>query len=205
MFTRVENGAEVELTIVDKPVNGARELADGAFRVENGAEIEIWSNTKLLDLILNTTTTGSAESPGEWGNKTVFTALNDNGAITYATEGTWDNPTITLDYHGFCYFFTNDGELRTTNAGTLYAYGVKADGTEEVVNAVTVNTFDEGGALSYSYTFTGGAYTKIGFRIVWANWNISNDPSYSIEISNILIDNQKYITDPADDYDRGDT
>lgn len=206
MFTRLENGAEVELTIVDKPVNGAREQADGVFRVENGAEVEVWSNMKSLDLIEKTVRTGYVESPDEWGDATNMGTLNDGGQITYAAEGDFYDPTFSCTYKGWFFYTAADGG-RFSSVGTLCAYGVKADGTLEVVELASgINTSDPQEAPTASYSFTGGAYKKIGFRFNWSNWNVSaeSSPIYAFEISNILIDGQKYITDPADDFDYGD-
>lgn len=205
MFTKYEKGAEVEIDVVKRYESGAEVDADAVYKVVSGAEEEVWANTKLLDRIEKTTTTGKVVSPGAWGNKTTMTSLNDSGYVTYADEGTWYNPTIEMDYHGFMFYYTTSGEFRTASAGTLYAYGVRSDGTVETVGEIAVNTFDEGTAQAFSYTFTGGNYTKVGFRFTWQNWNVTNSPSYALELSNILIDGQKYITDSADDYNYGDT
>lgn len=207
MFTRKENGAEVEITIVDKPINGAREDADGVYRVENGAETEVWANTKRLDLIEKTVSTGSVSSPDAWGGSTSMTSLNDGGVVTYAADGDFYDPTFSCSYGGWFFYEASDGG-RFAAAGDLYAYGVKADGTvESVLIASGINTTGAAGTPSVSYTFTGGAYKKIGFRFDWNNWNVpaASIPIYSFSISDILIDNQKYITDSADDFDYGDT
>ena len=198
MFTRYKSGAEQEMDVVAYVKSGAEQEAEAVYKVKNGAEEEVWSNTKLLDLVSRTTTTGKVTSPAKWGGVTVLTALNDSGLVRYAASGEWHNPTITLDYHGFFYRILSSG-IQTNYAGTLYAYGMKANGMTEVQKATTINTYSAGTAQPFSYTFTGGDYVQVGFQIAWSNWNVA-DGDYAVEISNILIDGQKYITDPNDDY-----
>ena len=202
MFTRLENGAEVEMEVVTRIESGAEVEAEAGYAVKNGAEEEVWGSLKKLDLLNRTLINGSVTSPSEWGGNTNISPNNGGGLVVYTRKGSWYNPTVEFEFDGLYAYENSSGSILTASAGNLYAYGVRADGTVDKKGGVTVNTYDSG-AQTFSQTFTAGDYVEVGFQFTSATYgSVATDKfrMQHVNIRNILIDGQKYITDSADDY-----
>jgi hypothetical protein len=140
--------------------------------------------------------------------------MHDDGSLVYLTEqGSWNNPTIKFDYWGYCYYrYVGSGYDHFLNIGDLYAYGIKSDGTVDKVlidENVQTQGSDISRMLSISYTFTGGDYQRVGFRIEFSDHSDilteidAYDINYHFAIKSILINNRKYITDASEDLEQG--
>jgi hypothetical protein len=179
----------------------------------NGAWQEVWSNVKLMKLLGESLTNVHVSSPTAWGEKTNIQTMHDNGQIIYTASVSCNNPTISFDYWGYVYYYAKrDGYDRFLPVGSLYAYGIKSDGkSEQVLLHENINTYGiaSNEMLSKSYTFTNGDYQQIGFKVQFINQeeyltaDNATDIIYHFAIKNFKIDNQKYITDVADDFSQG--
>lgn len=47
MFTRLENDVEVDITVVEKNVDGVTEEASGVYKYEDGVEVQVWGGSSL--------------------------------------------------------------------------------------------------------------------------------------------------------------
>ena len=203
MFTRLENGAEVEMEVVTFVENGAEVEAEGVGAVKDGAEEEVWASLKKLDLINSTMASGSVTSPSAWGEETNISPNNGGGLVAYTTKGNWNNPTVEFEFDGFYAYENSSGNILTASAGHLYAYGVRSDGTVDKIGGVTVDTYDSGEAQTFSQTFSAGDYVEVGFQFTSATYGSIDADKFRMQhvnIRNILIDGVKYITDSADDF-----
>lgn len=195
-FNIKKDGAYQEPEAVKKKPDTAWIEAEFARRKIDGAFQDVWTNALKFALIANTITTGEGSFSSEWEQGAKFvTTKNDGGTATLATEGLFNNPTLSFVYEGCCY------SSSTIPSGSILAYGVKTDGTEEAVEIVgSVNT-DTTGKQQATYTFTGGNYTKIGFRFRYDNWNITqSSPFYYAYIQEVTIDGKKCVFNPDDNF-----
>lgn len=197
VFNIKKDGAYQEPEAVKKKPGTAWEEAEFARRIIDGAWQDVWVNELVLDMIAKTITTGEGGFSSEWENGATFiTVKNDGGYATFATDGVYSNPTLSFLYEGSCY--TGSAEVPS---GTIYAYGVKADGTEDVVEVVSDVNTDATGKQQATYTFTGGAYTRVGFRFQYANWGLTQGaPYYYVNINTVTIDGKKCVFDPNDTF-----
>lgn len=190
--TPIVNGARQELPYLESPlVDGARRDIESVEKLIDGAWQEVWSSALVLDMIANTLSTGAGsggdfESGFKW-----LTTKGDGGSVTYAVEGDFNNPTISFLYEIWC-----DVNGVYASGGDVYAYGVKADGTVEEISIVSSKAETLTQAF---YTFTGGAYTKIGFRYRGSNWGTSTNAMWA-NICNFTIDGKKCVFNPDDNF-----
>lgn len=209
MLSKPVNGAWQEIESVNKPVNGAWQECEVVNKPVNGAWQEVWSNVKLMKLLGENIANIHTLAAETWGETSDIWVMHTDGYIIYTASGVWNNPTIIFDYWGYCYYY--HGWDYFIDVGSVYAYGIKMDGRyEEVLLHENINTKGiDSTPLSASYTFTNGDYQQIGFKVKFTNHeeyltaNNASDINYHFAIKNIKIDNQKYITDAAEDLEQG--
>ncbi len=192
MFTKYENGAEVEIEEVNRFESGAEVEADGVYAVKNGAEEQVWTAVIEMKELENTTKVASmGPAVGGDGREywAIFATANEGGYVTYYIEGDFLNPTISFDWDG-CYWGTrSDGVQQYAPAGSIEIY--LGGNTTQYISAVSglgnIYGSDYG---SYSYQAV-GPYTRIGFRVNLNNWGLSDPILYWIDISNIFINGEE--------------
>lgn len=178
---------------VKKYEAGAWKDAEAVHRYKDGAWQEVWSAELVFRLIANTITTGGGGGSSWEAGYTFLTTETDGGTATFAVEKEFTNPTLSFVYELFCNY---DGNM--VPGGSIYAYGVKSDGTEDVVEVVSSKLAET--EESATYTFTGGAYSKVGFRFKYANWGDISPVTYVGTVSQVMIDGKKCRFDPADNF-----
>lgn len=195
VFDIKKDGAYQEPEAVKRKEDGAWVEAEAAKRKVDGAWQEVWTAGLVLDLITNTITTGGGGGGSyTWEDGYTFlTTQTDGGAATFVVEKEFYNPVLSFVYELFCSY--ND---QMVPGGTIYAYGVKADGTEDVVKIVDSELAEEPTAATY--TFTGGAYSKVGLRFEYANWGDISPVTYVGEVYQVTIDGKKCTFDPDDGF-----
>lgn len=193
MLNIKKDGAYQDPEAVRRKEDGAWVEAEAVKRKEDGAWQEVWTGELVLDIIASTITTGTGGGSSWEGGYTFITTRTDGGAATFAVEKEFYNPTLFLLYELFCSY---NGTM--VPGGSIYAYGVKADGTEEVVKIVDNKLTESQQAASY--TFTGGAYSKVGLRFEYANWGDISPVTYVGVVSQVTIDGKKCTFDPDDSF-----
>lgn len=192
-FNIKKDGAYQEPEAVKKKPDTAWIEAEFARRKIDGAWQEVWSAELVLRLTANTITTGGGGGSSWEAGYTFLTTETDGGAATFAVEKEFTNPTLSFVYELFCNY---DGNM--VPGGSIYAYGVKSDGLEDVVEVVSSKLAET--EESATYTFTGGAYSKVGFRFKYANWGDISPVTYVGTVSQVMIDGKKCRFDPADNF-----
>ena len=185
MFRRLENGAEVEMSIVEKPINGAVEQANGVYAVKNGAEEDVWANARILTLLSNSVTYGicNVSEDGltfdffkhmDYWDGAFFGSMSGAGTIVLYLDGQWTNPKIEFDWSGgFTRSNSEDssGSWFGASAGSISLYHRNASGTTNTTEVVPtigwVGTSTEGiekDSGSYSGTLN-GTFNRLGLSI----------------------------------------
>ena len=192
MFTKYENGAEVEISEVNRFASGAEQEADGVYAVKNGAEEQVWTAILKMKELVNTFTkasgsyaTGGGYDGDQW---CVFSLEPDGGYATWYLEGEFNNPTISFNWDGVYWGTRSDGVQQYASAGSISIYARRTSGEEVYPSAVGSlgNTYgnDEG---EFSTRLT-GSYDRIGFTVKFHNWGLNEPVMYWVDIYNILID-----------------
>ena len=165
MFTKFANGAEQEIEEVYRYELGAEVEAEAAYRVINGAEEEIWSSLKFTGS-KHTTTTGFGGLSSD--DSLFYFAEQDGGYVEVWAEGEFVNPTVTASIDGYCYVFDQNRYISTGQ------FSFFADSTYST--AESVNTQEP---ITKTHTFS-GAFSKVGFRINFSNWQVNSSSTFSL-------------------------
>ena len=193
MFTKYENGAEVEIEEVNRFESGAEVEADGVYTVKSGAEEQVWTAVIKMKELENTTTVFSAGTSTNGNDDTkywsIFADTHGSGHITYYIEGDFTNPVISFDWDG-CYYGTrSDGVQQYASAGSIDIYlGGNADQYIDGVSGLGNIYGSDYGSFSYQAV---GRYSRIGFRVEPTNWGLNEPCMYWINIFNIFVNGEE--------------
>lgn len=198
MFTKYENGAEVEITEVyryDKSLDAEVE-AEAVYKYDAniGAEVEVWSNTKSMysywkSDLYDWDVDVSENNGVTYSKYTMYKGTASSADYLYIlVDGEFENPTISFDFFGGLY---NGYGYR--NGGSITAVGITASGTE--TRSTPSQAVGESGDFSGgSVTATlSGTFKSVGIRFAMVAVS-GNDSAYTeLQLSNIVIDDKKYI------------
>lgn len=193
MFTRLENGAEVEMEVVTRIESGAEVEADAVYVIKNGAEEEVWANAKRMSVYSKGYGVDYLTSQSEWGRDSYVgfdVSSTDSKTIIFSASKALSKPTtVTFDLYGYNYDADNDEELG------FVRLSVRKNGSENNSKYfyVYANT-----TTNCEYTYSHAECDEV--RISLNGHTLDCGGTTEIGIRKILIDGQKYITDPLDDF-----
>lgn len=192
-FMIPKNGAFQEPEDVKRKQDGAWVEAESAKRIIDGAWTEVWSNAFKMQLIELTIDNGSG---GTGSDDWTYLAgqASSGGYAILAAEGDFYNPAISFLYE---MWFYHSGVSQYITGGDLYAYGVRAGGT---VDEVLLASSATQAPTQATHTFTGGSYTKVGFKYKAIGSNPSISGTVYAGINDFTIDGKKCEFDPADNF-----
>ena len=145
MFTKYENGAEVEIEEVYRYENGAEVEAEAVYKYVDGAEEEVWYSAYKMEETKNTFTNGVLEVAGDYLDyyKVMYSdggSISGSGLIKFVTEGEWTNPTVKFNWEGgFVHWNSSFTNHIREKAGTIsVTYTLSSGSSYEI--PVTVGT-----------------------------------------------------------------
>lgn len=194
MFTRLENGAEVEMEVVTYVESGAEKEADAVFAVKNGAEEEVWSNIIYMNVTYDTV---SGESFRVYKDSVTLSAPFSTGYLRVTADGTFVNPTITYSYSGGMYYYDDTGSYDKV-AGRIRAFAETANGDKTRGTRYNIGSTSGFTSGTVTETFT-GTFKTIGIEFYSIKCGLSEFSGNSfMTCSSIRVDGKKYAVDPAD-------
>lgn len=200
--TPIVDGARQELPHLASPViDGARQEVAGVEKLVDGAWQEVWPATKVFRLLSRTMTTGSMgcgvlESSHDGKNGVVYISdANGTAEVVFVVDGQFTNPVLEC-MHSSWFFHRNVGSY--VPGGVLSAYGIRADGTAQIVG--TINSAAVEVPQQFSYAFS-GEFVSVGFRMQTSNYGVTSfEPLYYWDVFDVKIDGKKCIFNEADSY-----
>lgn len=193
-FDKYKNGAWQEPEdSVRRYEKGAWVDCDTAKRYKNGAWEEVWSNAKRMSVYSKGYGVDYLTSQGKWGEDSYVgfdVSSTDSKTIIFSASKALSKPTtVTFDLYGYNYDADNDEELGFIRV-TAYKNGSS-------MNSKTFYTYANT-TTNCEYTYSHAECDEV--RISLNGHTLDCGGTTEISIRNILIDGQKYITDPLDDF-----
>jgi len=167
MFTKFQNGAEVEVEEVYKYLNGAEQEAEAVYAYKSGAEVEVWSNgTKVTPVFPNSYHTRTDNGDGTL----TYTILNVPITATSAFEFSVDAQEINTSdnlYELSLQVISSSmvsGASNKTYACTINVLRKYQSGEENVYSIKTGELYE----LEWwgDHSVTDSNLSKIGIRLV---------------------------------------
>ena len=191
MFTKYENGAEVDIEEVYRYENGAEVEAEAVYAYKDGAEVEVWSaNEELQWLLQNNNRDYDVDLSND---DTAIKVQVDAGAEEYLylltlIDKPYENPTIAFEWYGGGYTGS-----KYVSAGTVYVVGIDENGEEIVKSCGTLGSSTDDTGDTESMTLS-GTFEQVGIKVMFKD-SSSYDSYYMayVNISNITIDGEKCV------------
>lgn len=190
MFTKYENGAEVDIEEVYRYENGAEVEAEAVYAYKNGAEVEVWSNAGDLSWYMENDNRDYCNVDFNKDTNKITCQVSKGEAdhfylLAYGEE--FVNPTITFEYEGGAW----TGEEYIV-AGTLYVVGIDSDGNKTRETIVTVGKSGDTTYGTVSKTIN-GTFAEVGIQMLFRGSTSQSDDYFAyLDIYDFLIDGKKY-------------
>lgn len=190
MFTKYENGAEVEIEVVARydATAGVEVEAEGVYRYDPtvGAEVEVWSGAeKATAYFMNGTRTPQVS------NNTIFIPPGETDWLcVFSDESISGNATVSFNYEGYAYIEGNPVEVGRIQVGYLNVNNLG----QLLSSTVTVigGTGPSKGACNATIPAS-ISHSKVGFMMqVPSSSYYANTFEGWITISNFMINGKKY-------------
>lgn len=186
MLTAYKNGAEQSAEIVTRYANGAEMEADAVYKYVDGAEQKVWSRAKDLQWLFtnwNRDYDASYRDDDTHLSMVVYAGTVEYLYILTLIDEPYVNPTIEFDWYGGAHTGST-----YTQAGMIYAVGIKSNGSEVVQACGTMGSASNETGDTESVTLS-GTFDQVGIKVTFVNSSSYGDEYIAwADVYNIVID-----------------